>query len=402
MPQDPPLPPREPSPPSWDQAEEAKKIAESAPGNVEKSTRKKKVRKRVQEQQTPAWEQKSTLPGEHDTDELIERLDKTIQKQGSSGGKKSRRRRRQGVHVREVEYTPGKNFIIATILLAFTGILGAIGYAIYNKNDAEAEADYVSGDLERFMKGEVGSRPAAISETSSPEISSRPPTTTKIDDSRLDPVRACITGFLTANTIEERLQFLRPTSEVRAHMEAMKDHPVMRTQIEPTFGPLALEKEGFVYAEVHEAGVGYRGAILELSEDTALLDFDSFLGYSDVDWPSLESGDETPETEIRALIALLPPSALDDPSRRKALVRDPSESFTVYSTIEIFGIPEQYAALLKKSRQPLPFTVKIQTLHSERTGTSATPEITKVISAGWFKEIDFTIPPAPEKLPSPF
>ena len=367
MPSDPPVPPRDPAAPSWDQAEEARKIVDSAPADASSSARKRKVRKRVKQEETPSWEAENTRPGEQSTDDVIEQLDETIQQKGAGKESGSRRRRQQGVHVREVEYTPGKNFIIAIILLTVLGIVGAIGYAVTSKNNAETEAEYVSGDLDSFMEGKAGKKKPTALESEEPTASNVRPTAIKIGDSRLDPVRACITGFLTAGTIEEKLKFVRPTPDVRAHMEAMGDHPVMRTQIEPTFGPAALAKEGFIYAEVLEAGIGYRGAIVELDGETALLDFDSFLGYSDVDWASLESGDEMPETEVRALIALLPPSDQDSPSRRRAIVRDPSQSFTVYSTIEIFSVPERYANLLGTSRQPLPYIVKIQTLQNDNS-----------------------------------
>ena len=395
MPSDPPPPPRDPAPPSWDQAEEARKIVSSAPGETGTSERKRKVRKRVKQEETPAWEAESTRPGKQSTDDVIEQLDETIQKKGTASESASRRRRQQGVHVREVDYTPGKNFIIVIILLTTLGIAGAIGYALYNKNAAEQESEYVSGDLDSFMKGETGQKSPNI-DNDEAVVGYVRPTAIKINDSRLDPVRACITGFLTADSIDERIKYVRPTPEVRAHMLAMEDHPVMRTQIEPTFGPAALSKDGFIYAEVLEAGVGYRGAILELDGESALLDFDSFLGYSDVDWATLESGDDTPETEVRALISLLPPSDQDSPSRRRAIVRDPTQSYTVYSVIEIFSLPERYATLLESSRRPLPYTVKIRTLRPQDSKISVVPEITEVVAAGWFKEVDFITAPAPE------
>ncbi|MDB4673792.1 hypothetical protein OAF27_03150 [Verrucomicrobiales bacterium] len=402
MPSDPSLPPRDPAPPSWDQAEEARKIVDSAPADTSKSARKRKIRKRVKQEETPAWDAQIDRPGKQSTDDVIEQLDETIQQTSARKESGSRRRRQQGVHVREVEYTPGKNFIIAIILLTALGIVAAIGYAVRSKTDAETEAEYVSGDLEGFMEGKTGQQNSGTLESKEPIAATVRPTPIKIDDSRLDAVRECIIGFLAAETIEEKLKFVRQTPEVRVHMEAMEDHPVMRTQIEPTFGAAALAKEGFVYAEVLEAGMGYRGAILELDGETALLDFDSFLGYSDVDWASLESGDDTPETEVRALVALLPPSDQDSPSRRRAIIRDPSQSFTVYTTIEIFSVPERYANLLGTSRQTLPFIVKIQTLQNGSPNASASPEITEIVSAGWFKEVDFITAPDPEDQALPF
>jgi hypothetical protein len=202
-----------------------------------------------------------------------------------------------------------------------------------------------------------------------------------------DAARACLTGFFTAPTPAEKLRFVRPTPGVEAHLEAMARHPMMTLVLEPTFGERFIRSGDFIYAEVVEAGVGFRGAVVEETPEGARVDFDSLIGYSDADWEAIVNHRLAAPVETRAVARLLPDIPTGPSGDSTFEIWDPAQSFSGRAVLNLFEVEDERLRRILTAPSLLPYIFEL----SPETAPGGEPltRVTRVVATGWFGEAIF-------------
>lgn len=355
----------------WDKASAARKVA-----NDDARRLKRTVRSKRKKTQDPDWDAsgETTPPTQQsDIDQKLHEIEQRFKShEAKSTSRRSKSRRKQSAFSRHAKK-------VSTALLATAGVFLLVYMVIIALRPPTGPS---SGASPASSKLQI--LPSLMpKEFTAPPREPRNYTIVPSNDPSFDSVKKTVTGFLTTQSTEKRMALLRPTLDVSAHLEASKKHPLLTLGLAPTFGPAFIVSGDFVYAEINEAGIGVRGAILEKTGERYLLDFDSLIGYSDADWQAISKKQLDSPVTTRALVRIYPKAESPLPGTEVAFVTDPAQNISFPAALTIFDIKKEHIVGALSTGQLLPFVITLSQVEHDGSPILVIDEISY---SGWFEQ----------------
>ncbi len=334
-----------------------------------------------------AWEQ------DHDDKPEAGRKSRNKSKRGD-GSRRRRRRRKAAVEIewesaaaaalrkkraRELRRSGlGKMAAVVTVL----GGLGLFGLSVFHaspRTGPEAlpgalRAGLGDGSIARLFDGGPPSRELLLRRTS--EI--------------LEHVRPVLVEFLNATNVEERLELVRDRERVeplmRAYYERHGDGPIGFRQIAPG-GTLAF-RDSLAVVEVIMEDWSQRQIAFDLGSDPPPVDWESFVGYSDMLIDELREHQPSEPQLLRALVQWLNPGFYafdfsDEAALDSYVISDPETGEYLYGyTVRLEPVATRLREL-SASSSARPFLAVLKVRFPEDARTDNQVWIDEVLAEGW-------------------
>lgn len=197
--------------------------------------------------------------------------------------------------------------------------------------------------------------------------------------------KQAIESFVRAETIDDKLAFVRPTPDVRAHMEQLAEHELMTQREVPPWGSRFISRGSFVYAEVFQPKLGFRGVVVEKTDDGWKVDFDSWIGYNETPFDQLVASAADEPVVVRALGRIRGDFDTGVPGDYVVVLRDPDQQLGATARISVLDIENEAAFEILKSGRTIPLIIELdgRPAPGETVGSL---RVTRIVEAGWFQD----------------
>lgn len=152
-------------------------------------------------------------------------------------------------------------------------------------------------------------------------------------------VEEFLTGFFQAKTVDDILPYVRPVENIKAKMikfyngQSISQSPFK----ELNFAMNTPDFPGYLSVRMQTEDYNNHDAILKYSKDEILLDWESFVGYSDMSWAELAKNKPTDAVRVRvtAKLAHYYNDEFTDEAKWQAVsLSNPNEKDAIYGYVQ--------------------------------------------------------------------
>jgi len=198
-------------------------------------------------------------------------------------------------------------------------------------------------------------------------------------------VESFLKEWYSAKTVEERLKLVRPVDGIKEKMERFYElFPSTNSELKELSGVRDLiSLRGYVAYTCLTEDYATSSGIISYTKDKMLLDWESFIAYSDMTLAELADKKPTEPVKIRAVASAgqyYNNNFNDESIWRAVILENPNEEDIIYGYVKINSANEQIMFNFGKSATQS-VIIEVKYLPNEENGNQVV--IDKVIQSGW-------------------